>query len=200
MSYALVIGEKGSRKSTVVREIAQRLTARGLRVAGFTQRILEEGPGRKTVEVVRVSDGRAALLARTCADPGEAAAVCSFAFEGQAFEEARRWVESDAPDADVIVVDGMGKLELGGGGHRGTIEYALRAGRPVVLGLRDDNLVYAMEALALEEPLASLGTAEDDAALERFVHAVARASERAPGARAQTGEPPGRASSSTSTR
>ena len=198
MSYALVIGEKGSRKSTVMREIAQRLTARGLRVAGFTQRVSEERPGRKTVEVVRVSDGRAVLLARTSADPGEAAAVCSFAFEGQAFEDARRWVESDAPDADVIVVDGMGKLELGGGGHRGTIEYALRAGPPVVLGLRDDNLVYAMEALALEEPLAFLGTAEDDAALERFVHAVARAIERAGGA--PTRELPGRSTTSTSTR
>lgn len=175
MRYALVVGEKSSRKSAVMRRIADGLAARGLRVAGFTQRMFEEGPGRKRVEVVRVGDGRAVPLARTTADPGDAAAICSFAFESPAFEEARRWIEADAAEADVILLDGIGKLELGGGGHRGAIEYALRAGPPVVLALREDNLVYAMDALALEEPLASYGTTEDAAALDRFLNAVGSA-------------------------
>jgi nucleoside-triphosphatase THEP1 len=199
MSYALVIGEKGRHKSTAMREVAQGLTARGLRVAGFTQRTFEVAPGRKTVEVVRVCDGSAVQIARTSADPGDAAAVCSFAFESPAFEEARRWLEADAAAADVIVLDGMGKLELGGGGHRGTIEYALRAGLPVVLGVREDSLVYALEALALGEPLASYGTTEDAAALDRFLDAIARVTASARGRGAPMRDRPGKETTSTST-
>jgi nucleoside-triphosphatase THEP1 len=181
MSYALVIGGKAMSKSTLVRQIAHGLAARGLRVAGFMQRTFEEGPGRMAVEVVRIRDGSAVRLGRTVAEPGSAAAVCSFAFEDQGFAEARRWIEADVAGADVLVLDGMGKLELGGGGHRGAIEYALRAGPPVVLAVREDNLVYALDALALDEPVASYGTSEDTAALDRFLDAMGRASAAAKG-------------------
>jgi len=175
MSYALVIGGKAVSKSTLAGQIVRGLAARGLRVAGFTQRTFEEGPGRKAVEVVRIHDGSAVRLGRTSAEPGDAAAVCSFAFEAQGFAEVRRWIEADAAGADVIVLDGMGKLELGGGGHRGAIEYALRAGPPVILAVREDNLVYALDALALDEPVASYGTSEDAGAFDRFLDAVGSA-------------------------
>lgn len=171
MRYALVIGEKG-RKSAAVLQIAVDLALRGLRVAGFAQRTFEEGPGRKAIEVMRLRDGTTLPLARTTADPGCATAVCSFAFDSASFEETGRWIEADVAEADVVVLDGVGKLELAGAGHRAAIEYALRAGPPVILAVREDNLVYAFEAFALEEPLASYGTSEGAAALERFLDAV----------------------------
>jgi nucleoside-triphosphatase THEP1 len=199
MSYALVIGEKGT-KSTAMREIAEGLAARGLRVAGFTQRIFEEGEGRKFVEVVRLRDGAAIRLARTVADPGSAPAVCSFAFDPAAFEEVRRWMEEDAVGAGVIVLDGLGKVELGGGGHPKTIEHAFRAGPPVVLAVREDNLVYALESFALDEPLASYATASDDAeALTRFLEAVEQAAQERQVRGAHTGGLPGNEITSTST-
>jgi nucleoside-triphosphatase THEP1 len=175
MSYALVIGNKDGRKSIVMREIADALAGRGVRVAGFTQRTSEQGPGRKAVEVVRLRDAASVRLACTTTDPGSAAGVCSFAFDANAFAESRRWIEEDVAGADVIVLDGLGKLELGGGGHRATIEHALRAGPLVVLSVKEDVLVYALEALALEEPIASLATGEGSDALDGFVAAVAGA-------------------------
>ncbi len=175
MSYALVIGTRATSKSTLASQVVSALSARGWRVAGFTQRTCEEGPGRKTVEVVRIRDQSAVRIGRTAPAPGDAAAVCAFGFEVDGFVEARRWVEADAAGADVLVLDGLGKLELGGGGHRGAIDHALRSGALVVLAVREENLVYALEALGLEEPVASYGASADAAELDRFVDAVGRA-------------------------
>ena len=97
MSYALVIGEKNGRKSAAMREIADALVRRGLRVGGFTQRIFEEGPGRKVVDLVRLRGAMTLRLAHTTTEPGSAAAVCSFAFDAAAFDEARRWIDSSTP-------------------------------------------------------------------------------------------------------
>jgi nucleoside-triphosphatase THEP1 len=178
MTYALVIAGKGGRRSQAARNVAGALSARGLRVGGFTQRTVESAAGAKTIDLVHVRDGRVVPLARpaTAAD----AAACSLAFEPAAFEEARRWIEEDAETTDVLVVDGLGKLELGGEGHRAAVASALATGRLVVLAVRDDQLVYAMEALALGEPLAAYTDGTGAAALDAFVAEVARAARPPP--------------------
>lgn len=180
MTWAAVVAGKGGRRSRLAREIAAALAARGLRVGGFTQRTVEAEDGRKTIELVHASDGRTAPLARS-ADPGKDDASCSIAFDAAAFATARRWLEADAATSDVLVVDGLGKLELGGDGHRAAIAHALRGPRPVVLALREDQLVYAVEALGLDEPVAALAEDEGPGALEGFVAAVARAAARREG-------------------
>jgi nucleoside-triphosphatase THEP1 len=182
MTYALVIAGRGGRRSQAARDVADALTARGLRVGGFTQRTAGPESGAKTIELVRVRDGRSVPLARsaTAADP----AACSLAFDPAAFEEARRWIDEDAPASDVLVVDGLGKLELGGEGHRAAVARALASAPLVVLAIRDDQLVYALEALGLDEPLAAYTDASGAAALEAFVAEVARS------ARARYAVPP----------
>jgi nucleoside-triphosphatase THEP1 len=174
MIYALVIAGKGGRRSQAARNVADALVARGLRVGGFTQRTTESESGTKRVDLVHARDGRMVPLARSAA-PGSDAAECALAFERAAFEEARRWIEWDAPETDVLVVDGLGKLELAGEGHRATIAHALEVGRLVVLAVRDDQLVYAVEALGLGEPIASYTDGSGAATLEAFVVEVARA-------------------------
>jgi nucleoside-triphosphatase THEP1 len=174
MAYALVIAGRGGRRSQAARNVAEALVARGLRVGGFTQRTVESGTGKKSVDLVHARDGRAVPLARA-APAGADPAACSLAFERAAFEEARRWVEDDAETCDVVVVDGLGKLELGGEGHRATIAHALKTAPLVVLAVRDDQLVYAVEALGLEEPVASYTDGSGAAALDTFATELVRA-------------------------
>ena len=81
----------------------------------------------------------------------------------------------DAGGSDVVVLDGIGKLELGGEGHRAALARALAEARLVVLAVRDDQLVYVVEALGLEEPVAAYTDGEGPAALEAFVAEVVRA-------------------------
>jgi nucleoside-triphosphatase THEP1 len=173
MPYAVVIAGKGGRRSQVARNVAKALVARGLRVGGFTQRTVESETGAKRVDLVRIREGRIVPLARTAA-PGTDAA-CSLAFEAAAFEEARRWVEWDVPETDLLVLDGVGKLELAGEGHGATLRYALESSRLVVLAVRDDQLVYVVEALGLGEPIASYTDGSGAAALDAFVAEVERA-------------------------
>jgi nucleoside-triphosphatase THEP1 len=175
-TYALVIAGKGGRRSHAAREVAAALAAGGLRVGGFTQRTVQSETGAKTIDLVHLPDGEAAPLARS-ATPADAAA-CSLAFDRAGSERARRWIEADAAASDVLVVDGLGKLELGGEGNRSAVAAALASGRPVVLAVRDDQLVYAMEALGLEEPVAAYADGAGPAALAAFVAEVARVARR----------------------
>jgi nucleoside-triphosphatase THEP1 len=179
MSYAVVVAAKGGRRSWVAREVVEALAARGLAVGGFTQRTVDGEGGDKTIDLVRARDGRVTPLARTVRQPAPAeGGGCSLVFDAAGFDAARRWVEEDVERSDVVVLDAIGKLELAGEGHRGTIAAALAAGAPVVLAVRDDQLVYAVEALGLGEPLAAYTDGEGRAALAAFVDAVARAARR----------------------
>ncbi len=173
MSYALVLRERSGREPSAVGAIVEGLARRGLRVAGFTQRTFEDASGRMAVDVVRLRDGQSVPLARMAADAGNGPGVCSFTFDADAFARARGWIDEDLACADVVVLDAVGKLELGGAGHRAAIEHALRAGPPVVLSVREEDLVYAMEALGLGEPLAACATGGGAEALKAFVDQVA---------------------------
>lgn len=176
MRWALVVAARGGKRSRAAREVVAALAARGLRVGGFTQRTTEHEDGSKAFDLVRASGGDAVPLAR--ADRRGAVAEgggCAVVFEPAAFELARRWVEADAPESDVLVLDGIGKLELAGEGHRAAVARALAAAPLAVLAIRDDQLVYAVEALGLEEPVAAYTDGEGEGALAAFAEAVAAA-------------------------
>lgn len=176
MPFALVIGSKGGSRFEAVREIASALSDRGVRVGGFTQRTIRPGAGVSTIEIARLGSGDVLTLARSSAVEGPTAdpASCSFVFDAAVLDEARRWIVEDAAVADVVVIDGVGTLELGGGGHRAALAHALAAARMVVLSVRHDQLVYALEALGPGDPLAAYTVGEGPPALAGFVDDVAR--------------------------
>lgn len=176
-SWALVVAGRGGKRSRAARDVVDLLAARGLRVGGFTQRAIEAEDGARSIDLVHAADGRTVPLARSvpAGAAAEAGGGCSIAFDRGGFEEARRWIEADARASDVVVLDGIGKLELGGEGHRAAIAGALAEARLVVLAIRDDQLVYALEALALGEPVAAFTDGEGEAALRAFVAEVERA-------------------------
>jgi nucleoside-triphosphatase THEP1 len=176
VTYALVVAGKGGRRSSAAREVVDALRARGLRVGGFTQRTTEDEGGAKAIDLVRAAGGATVPLARSVpAPPAEGGGGCSLAFDAAGLEAARRWVEADAAGADVVVLDGLGKLELGGGGHRAALDHALARARLVVLAVRDDQLVYALEAFGLGAPIAAWAEGEGPAALAAFAATVAAA-------------------------
>lgn len=182
MTWALVIGAKGGSRFEAVREIAAALAARGVRVGGFTQRTLRPAAGASTIEISRVGGGPSRTLARSGAGAdGTDPASCAFAFDPGVLEEVRRWIEEDAAAADAVILDGIGTLELGGGGHRAAVAHALARARVAILSVRHDQLVYALEAFDTGEPLAAFTADEGPAALAAFVDEVARACRRVPG-------------------
>lgn len=179
MTWALLVAAKGGRRSRLAADVAARLAARGLAVGGFVQRTDEPSPGRKVITARRLRDGREVALGATDpAPPGAAAAgaadasSCALRFDPAGFAAARAWLEEDAA-ADLVVLDALGKLELAGEGHRPALARALALGRPVVLAVRDDQLVYALEALGLDEPAAAYAEGDGEAALDAFLDAVA---------------------------
>jgi nucleoside-triphosphatase THEP1 len=174
--WALVTGPRGGGRAAAVRELAALLAARGVRVAGWVQRPFEDPAGRKAIDVARLPAGAERLALARTVPTADAAATCSFAFDAAALAAVERWVAEDAPRADVVVADGLGRLELAGGGHRAAVARALGSGAVVVLSLRDEQLVYALEALGLrDEPLAAVGSGDGAAALAEFADAVAGA-------------------------
>jgi nucleoside-triphosphatase THEP1 len=178
MSWAVVVAAKGGRRSQVAREVVEALAARGLAVGGFTQRTVDGERGDKTIDLVHARDGRTVPLARTVPQPAGGSG-CSLAFDAAGFDAARRWVEEDVRRSDVVVLDALGKLELAGEGHRAAVAAALAGAPPVVLAIRDDQLVYALEALGLGEPVAAYTEGDGAAALSAFLDAVAGATRKA---------------------
>jgi len=168
--WALVSAPRGH-LSALTGQVARALAKRAAAVAGFLQ--AREGEAQS---LVRVATGERVALSRPSSTPaaGEEP-FCSVVVRPDAFPLARRWLEEDGPGAAVWVLDGLSKLEASGRGHLDTVRWALAhaGGRPVVLGVRADQLFDVMGVLGLEhEPLAALENDADPAAVERFVDAV----------------------------
>jgi nucleoside-triphosphatase THEP1 len=177
MAWALVTGAKGGRRSAAMQDLAGRLVAAGVQVGGFIEQLREEEPGRKLIQLVRLATGEQQVLGRTGEVRDEAAqqAVCSLVFDSAVFTRARGWVEEDAQRARVLLLDGLGRLELRGQGHRPAIMHALASAALTVLSVRDEHLFDAMETLGLGEPVAFLNTDDGDSARAAFAAQLVQA-------------------------
>lgn len=179
--WALYVGERGPERVAPLWQLVDDLRGRGLRVAGFVQASLHADGHRVGSEVVRLGGGTGerVALARSGASargPNEEA-FCSMVFDADAFARCRAWLRVDAEQADVIVLDEIGKLEVAGRGHYAAVVDALARPCPVVLSVRGDQLFAALERFALEEPFASRDPSE---AIAAFVDGVAAKAHRGP--------------------
>ncbi len=176
--WALVVGTKGSDKHARLRELVERLRARGVRVGGVLQEPIdgqEEREGYVARELGGL--GRAVLARRAKAqDDGDAAkqVICSYAFDAEALARARGWIARDARASDVVVIDEVSKLEVARGGHHDAIVDALAGPAIALLVVRADQLFAVMERFGLDEPLAAL-EAPEPAALGPFVDQLVEA-------------------------
>jgi nucleoside-triphosphatase THEP1 len=173
--WAALVGAKGSGKSVDALDVARRLQTRGARVGGFVQRSHTDALDRKSYELVRLACHEAVSLARPGAAEGPGLEThCSWIFESGAFDKARGWLLEDAPACDVLFVDEVSKVEVGGRGNHDALRAALALddSKLVVVCIRADQLFYVVDKIGLGDAAATLECPADDCAKDGFVAEV----------------------------
>jgi nucleoside-triphosphatase len=105
----LLEGRPGAGKSTVARRLAQELRCRGVRVCGFVTDELRER-GRRVGFAVETFDGERATLAHvSLSGPPR---VSRYGVDVEAFERVALPALEAAGEAEIVIVDELGKMEL----------------------------------------------------------------------------------------
>jgi nucleoside-triphosphatase THEP1 len=122
-------------------------TRRGLAVAGFLSPAAPDAPGGPGYDLVEIGSARRRPYLRRQGPPG-AERVGPFVFVPETIERARTIIRSSRPE-ELLVVDEIGPLELGGGGLWPALRDALgRQDRTILLVVREDALPAFSTALA----------------------------------------------------
>jgi len=151
-------------------EVADRLQARGLRLAGVVQTNIERANSHRCDMDVRVLPG--GPVVRISQDLGPKARGCQL--NPEALEQAVAEVEARlaADVVDVLMLNKFGKHEAEGRGFRTAIAEALARGVPVVTGVNVRNAgAFAGFVDGMAEPLPA-----DAEAILDWVEAARRAS------------------------
>lgn len=177
MRWALISSEKGHKRADLTLAIAERLRAGGARVAGFVQLRCRDSHDQKSFEMMRLTTGeRAQLAAEGVGAKGPTQeGFCTYAFDNSAFERAFAWLQADAPNADVLVLDDVSKLETQGKGHAASLAWALeQPGKTVLISVRASQLFYVMEnfGLLVDDPIAAIEMPAGERACEELVAAI----------------------------
>jgi nucleoside-triphosphatase THEP1 len=138
--------------SAPVVQMVERLRGRGLRVGGFLQ--VPCGPHDRILgyDLVRLGKSdRIPIADRVAAIPGDGKAFCKLSFRTESLAVAFQWLRDDARAADVLLIDGVGKLEGKGQGHFPALRWAREIERPLVVlvSLRADLIPSLRKKLGL---------------------------------------------------
>jgi nucleoside-triphosphatase len=125
----LLEGRPGAGKTTVARRLADQLREEGVRVGGFVTGELRER-GRRVGFAVETFDGERAVLAHVTL-PGPPR-VGRYGVDLEAFERVALPALEAAANADVVVVDELGKMELASARFRDAFSELFDASTPVV--------------------------------------------------------------------
>jgi nucleoside-triphosphatase THEP1 len=166
-NWTAVVGAAGSNKYEFVKLLSQRLRASGLSVAGFAQPLARAADGTPFGwDIENLATGERLTLAR----PSSEGHVCNYAFEPGAFEAAALWLDEPS---DVVIADGVGKLEAAGSGHWAAVSRVIArpSGPLLVIGIRDTCLTTI--ALSLPDPQAHIQLPVEQAEAVAFAETVA---------------------------
>lgn len=158
----LVTGRPGSGKTTLVVEVVRRLGADGFKAAGFVTEEIREGSERKGFKV-RDLGGEEAILAHV--DHKGKPRVGKYGVDVGAFEGiALRALEIGKKEADLLVVDEIGRMELASPLFRAALDGIMRQPLPVLATIhmgkdplslsllqRDDVSVHRVHPAVREE-------------------------------------------------
>jgi nucleoside-triphosphatase len=125
----LLEGRPGAGKSTVAQRLAELLGGEGVRVGGFVTGELRES-GRRVGFEVEAFDGERAILAHVSL-PGPPR-VGRYGVDLEAFERVALPALDAAGEADVVVVDELGKMELASERFRAAVSELFDGTLPVV--------------------------------------------------------------------
>jgi nucleoside-triphosphatase THEP1 len=167
MRLAYVSLQGRGRTDALIVEVADRLSAQGLRLAGTVQSN-HERPDRKKCDMdLRVlPDGPTVRISEDRGDLARGCILDSGALEQTVFEVERR-----LEGADILIVNKFGKREAEGKGLAPVIAEALHRGLPVLVGVNGLNLA-AFLSFAGEE-IEGLPTSAD-AVASWCLHEVSR--------------------------
>jgi nucleoside-triphosphatase THEP1 len=122
-------------------------TRRGLACAGFLSPAAPDAPGGPGYDLVEIGSGRRHPYLRR-QGPSGAERVGPFVFIPETIERARTIIRASRPE-ELLVVDEIGPLELGGGGLWPVLREALgRQDRTVLLVVREAAVPAFSAALA----------------------------------------------------
>jgi nucleoside-triphosphatase len=126
----LVTGRPGSGKTTLVLRALERLAAQGFKAGGFVTEEIREDNHRVGFEV-RDLGGRAAVLAHV--DHKGKHRVGKYGVDVDAFERiALRALEAGKKEADLLVLDEIGRMELLSSAFRSTLMELLGLPMPML--------------------------------------------------------------------
>ena len=124
---AALQGAPGEGKTTRILAIAARLREAGLKVCGVVQPAVHVDGKRTGYDLLDVATGDRVPFARVAeaTRPGGP----RFAFDKAGWAWASERIRQARQDADVVVVDEIGRLEASGGGHLEALREAVPGGR-----------------------------------------------------------------------
>jgi|GEM_PF-1482544 len=152
--WAFISAERIEESTAFALSLVASLEEAGIRTAGFAQHKSTQENGPTRYEMVRLHSHERALLAsnRGAATGENEASFCSLVFYNDSFATARRWVEEDAHKAELLLVGGIGKLEVFDKGHCQLLECLLKQeGALLLLCVRASQLSRLMERFAFPE-------------------------------------------------
>lgn len=174
---AFITRGHGQDASELMLRVVRALQKRGLVLCGCVQ-VPRRSRGRLSgYDLVRVGHAGSLPLARR--ETSQKSGFAPFVFRDETFQAARGWINEDAGDARIAVIDSLGALESKGAGHFEAIAAALRASAPgfVIASARRDLLPALLDRLGIPRAAALLVDTPCDATAEkRFVQAIARSS------------------------
>jgi nucleoside-triphosphatase THEP1 len=142
----LWVGPKHSGKTTALADLVERARADGFRVAGVLAPAVYDGDTLAGFDVVDAATGARCALARR--DEQGAVRSGSFSFAAEGLERGHAALMSDsAREADLLIVDEFGSLELRGQGWRADVDRLLPSAAGLILLVVRDGLAEPVKRL-----------------------------------------------------
>jgi nucleoside-triphosphatase THEP1 len=141
----IVSGDKGSGKTTFVSRFVQHARERGLHVGGFLAEGLWKDGTKRGFELHELATGKQVVFC-SMDGPSDHPVVGRYYISPEGLAFGRSVLSPGVADqADLVVVDEVGPLELGGEGWAESLDRLILTGVPLVLVVRNDlvDLVQA---------------------------------------------------------
>jgi nucleoside-triphosphatase len=161
----LLTGKPASGKTTLVIKLVDRLAASGFKAAGFVTEEIREGPNRAGFRI-RDLGGDSAVLAHITYKGKYR--VGKYGVDIEEFERiALRALRIEKKEADLLVVDEIGRMELASQTFRSTLLELLDATEPLLATVHAGRDAFTEEIISREDALVfHLVPSERDSLLE----------------------------------
>lgn len=134
----LITGKPGCGKSTLILEVIKKLKDKNKKIAGIiTPEIREKGNSREGFTIIDLATNKQAILAST---QQEGPKVSKYGVNIAGIDSIVKEFEKSFDEADVVIIDEIGKMELFSRRFKAMLEKVFNSGKTVVATLHR-NLV-----------------------------------------------------------